>query len=266
MAKQNSQPLLSVKQLTKYFGGLQAVNDISFDIWSQEVVSIIGPNGAGKTTLINLVTGVFPPTKGTIWFDNKRIDRFPQVRVNGLGIARTFQDLRLFTNLSVVENVIVGTRQAVKASLIEVMTRLGRSKKYENQAMDRAMEKLALVGLKKKAYLYPFNLSAKEQKLLAVARCLATEPKLLFLDEPAGGLSCEEIRELSSFIFTLREKGMTIIFIEHRMEMIMGISDRVVVLNFGQKIADDIPTNIQENEEVLAAYLPRMGKKNDHLQ
>ena len=122
------------------------------------------------------------------------------------------------------------------------------------------MEKLALVGLDKKAHLYPFNLSAKEQKLLAIARCLATEPRLLFLDEPAGGLSREEIRELSSFILTLRERGMTIIFIEHRMEMIMGISDRVIVLNFGQKIADDLPANIQENEAVLAAYLPKMEK------
>jgi branched-chain amino acid transport system ATP-binding protein len=257
---QNSQPLLAVKKLTKYFGGLQAANDISLDIWPQEVVSIIGPNGAGKTTLINLVTGVFPPTKGTLWFCGKRIDRFPQARVNDLGIARTFQDLRLFTNLSVVENVIVGARQTVKASLIEIMTRLGRSKKQESQAMERSMEKLALVGLEKKAHLYPFNLSAKEQKFLAVARCLATEPKLLFLDEPAGGLSSEEIREISSFIFTLREKGMTIIFIEHRMEMIMGISDRVIVLNFGQKIADDIPAKIQENEAVLAAYLPKIEK------
>jgi len=262
MTTQNSQPLLVVKKLTKYFGGLQAANDISLDIWPQEVVSIIGPNGAGKTTLINLITGVFPPTKGTIWFHGKRIDRFPQARVNDLGIARTFQDLRLFTNLSVVENVIVGARHAVKASVIEIMTRLGRSKKQESQAMERSMEKLAWVGLEKKAHLYPFNLSAKEQKLLAVARCLATEPKLLFLDEPAGGLSSEEIREISSFIFTLREKGMTIIFIEHRMEMIMGISDRVIVLNFGQKIADDIPAKIQENEAVLAAYLPKMENKS----
>ncbi len=260
MTKQNSQPLLSVKRLTKYFGGLQAINDVSFDIWPQEVVSIIGPNGAGKTTLINLVTGVFPPSQGTIWFNQERVDRFSQVRVNDLGIARTFQDLRLFTNLTVVENVIVGTRQSVKASLIETMTRLGRAKKYEEEAVERAMEKLALVKLQKKAHLYPFNLSAKEQKLLAVARCLANEPGLLFLDEPAGGLSREEIRELSNFIFALREKGMTIVFIEHRMEMIMGVSDRVIVLNFGQKIAEDIPANIQENEAVLAAYLPRMEK------
>ena len=261
MTKQNSQPLLAVKDLTKYFGGLQATNLVSFGVWAQQVVSIIGPNGAGKTTLINLATGVFPPTRGTIWFNRKRVDRLPQARVNDLGIARTFQDLRLFTNLSVVDNVIVGARQTVKASLIEIMTRLGRSKKQESEAMERSMEKLALVGLEKKADLYPSNLSAKEQKLLAVARCLATEPKLLFLDEPAGGLSREEIRELSSFILTLREKGMTIIFIEHRMEMIMGISDRVIVLNFGQKIADDIPARIQENEAVLAAYLPKMENR-----
>ena len=261
MTKQNSQTFLAVKELTKYFGGLQATNQVTFDIFPQEVVSIIGPNGAGKTTLINLITGVFPPTGGTIWFNHRRIDRLPQAKVNHLGIARTFQDLRLFTNLSVVENVIVGTRQTVKASLVEIMAQLGRSKRQENEALERSMEKLALVGLDKKAHLYPFNLSAKEQKLLAIARCLATEPTLLFLDEPAGGLSREEIRELSRFILTLREKGLTIVFIEHRMEMIMGISDRVIVLNFGQKIADDIPAKIQENEAVLAAYLPKMEKK-----
>jgi ABC-type branched-subunit amino acid transport system ATPase component len=261
MTKQNSQAFLAVKELTKYFGGLQATNQVTFDIFPQEVVSIIGPNGAGKTTLINLITGVFPPTGGTIWFNHRRIDRLPQAKVNHFGIARTFQDLRLFTNLSVVENVIVGARQTVKASLVEIMTRLGRSKRQESEALERSMEKLALVGLDKKAPLYPFNLSAKEQKLLAIARCLATEPTLLFLDEPAGGLSREEIRELSSFILTLREKGLTIVFIEHRMEMIMGISDRVIVLNFGQKIADDIPAKIQENEAVLAAYLPKMEKK-----
>jgi branched-chain amino acid transport system ATP-binding protein len=262
MTKRNGQSLLTIKGLTKYFGGLQAVNNVSLDIWSQEVVSIIGPNGAGKTTLINLVTGVFSPTKGTIRFNSKRIDHLAPQKINALGIARTFQDLRLFTNLSVVENVIVGTRQTVQASFIEIMTRLGRSKKQESQATERSMEKLAFVGLEKKAYLYPFNLSAKEQKLLAVARCLVTEPKLLFLDEPAGGLSCEEIQEFSSLIFTLRGKGMTIIFIEHRMEMIMGISDRVIVLNFGQKIADDIPAKIQENEAVLAAYLPKMEDRS----
>jgi ABC-type branched-subunit amino acid transport system ATPase component len=236
------------------------MNEVSFDIRHQEVVSIIGPNGAGKTTLINLVTGVYPPTKGAVWFHGKRIDRLPQVRVNRLGIARTFQDLRLFANLSVVENVIVGARQRVKASLVEIMTRTGRSQRQEKQVLELSMGKLALVGLEKKAHLYPFNLSAKEQKLLAVARCLATEPALLFLDEPAGGLSREEIRELSAFILTLREKGMTISFIEHRMEMIMGISDRVIVLNFGEKIADDIPARIQEDAAVLAAYLPKLEK------
>jgi len=260
MTERTSQPLLAVKGLTKSFGGLQAMNEVSFDIRHQEVVSIIGPNGAGKTTLINLITGVFPPTRGAIWFQSKRIDRVPQARVNRLGIARTFQDLRLFANLSVVENVIVGARQRVKAGLAEIMTRTGRSQRQESQALELSMEKLALVGLEKKAHLYPFNLSAKEQKLLAVARCLATEPALLFLDEPAGGLSREEIRELSGFILTLREKGMTVSFIEHRMEMIMGISDRVIVLNFGEKIADDIPARIQENEAVLAAYLPKVGK------
>ena len=262
MTKQNNPPLLTVKELTKFFGGLQAVSHVSLDVWPQEVVSVIGPNGAGKTTLINLVSGVFSPARGTIRFSGKRIDHLAPQKINSLGIARTFQDLRLFTNLSVLENVIVGARQTVEASLIEIMTRLGRSKKQESQAMERSMEKLAFVGLEKKAHLYPFNLSAKEQKLLAVARCLVTDPKLLFLDEPAGGLSREEIQELSNLILALRGKGMTIVFIEHRMEMIMGISDRVIVLNFGQKIADDLPAKIQENEAVLAAYLPKMENKS----
>jgi len=262
MTKQNNQPLLTVKELTKYFGGLHAVSHVSLDVWPQEVVSVIGPNGAGKTTLINLVSGVFSPARGTIRFSGKRIDHLAPQKINSLGIARTFQDLRLFTNLSVLENIIVGARQTVEASLIEIMTRLGRSKKQESQAMERSMEKLAFVGLEKKAHLYPFNLSAKEQKLLAVARCLVTDPKLLFLDEPAGGLSREEIQELSNLILALRGKGMTIVFIEHRMEMIMGISDRVIVLNFGQKIADDLPAKIQENEAVLAAYLPKMENKS----
>lgn len=260
MTKQTKQPLLELMGLTKYFGGLVAINDVSLDISPKEVVCIIGPNGAGKTTLINLVTGVFPPTKGAIWLNGKRIDKLPAYRTNSLGIARTFQDLRLFTNLSVIENVMVGARETVHASLVEIMTQLGRSKKQAQENLERSMEALVMVGLENKADLYPFNLSAKEQKFLALARCLVTKPALLFLDEPAGGLSREEIQELSSFVLTLRDKGMTIAFIEHRMEMIMGISERVVVLNFGTKIADDTPANIQQNEAVLEAYLPRVKK------
>jgi branched-chain amino acid transport system ATP-binding protein len=250
-----SQPLLTLKGVSKDFGGLVATNNINIEIWPQEVVSIIGPNGAGKTTLINLITGVFPPTRGMIWFNGERIDGVPLTRVTHRGIARTFQDLRLFSNLSVLDNVLVGSRPKVHASLFEIMTRLGRSKAFEHQALENAMQSLASVSLEDKANLYPYNLSAKEQKLLALARCLVGKPKLLFLDEPAGGLSREEIRELSLFILSLRAKGMTIAFVEHRMEMIMGISDRVIVLNFGEKIADDIPEKIQENKAVLAAYL-----------
>lgn len=258
MTNPDGQPLMALKEVSKQFGGLVAMNHVSLEIWPREIVSIIGPNGAGKTTLINVVTGVFPPTKGTIWFRGERIDGVPLANVNRRGIARTFQDLRLFTNLSVVENVVVGTPPKVHASLLEIMTRCGRSKTLESQVLESARQALASVGLEGKAHLHPYDLSAKEQKLLALARCLVTEPKLLFLDEPAGGLSREEIRELSHFILGLREKGMTVVFVEHRMEMIMGISDRVIVLNFGEKIADDIPANIQENETVLAAYLPKM--------
>lgn len=258
MARQTNKPLLELRGLTKYFGGLLAIDNVSLDILPQEVVCIIGPNGAGKTTLINLVTGVFPPSKGTIWFQGKRIDQLPAYRTNSLGIARTFQDLRLFTNLSVLDNVMVGARETAHTSLIETMTQLGRSKQQAHEIFERSMETLVMVGLEKKADLFPFNLTAQEQKFLGLARCLVTKPTLLFLDEPAGGLSREEIKELSTFVLTLRDKGMTIAFIEHRMEMIMGISERVVVINFGAKIADDTPANIQKNEAVIEAYLPKV--------
>lgn len=256
MTNQRTQPLLSVQRVTKAFGGLVAVNDVSFDIRSGDLISIIGPNGAGKTTLINLITGVHPLTKGQIWFKgNKRLDKIPSHKIAYLGINRTFQDFRIFTNLSVIDNVLVGTHVKGRASLLEFMTRLGRAKKEEKEMYERAVEKLALVGLEKKGDIFPLSLSVRERKLLEIAQCLAAGPELLFLDEPVGGLSLEEIRGMANFIRNLREQGMTIVFIEHRMEMVMDLSDRVIVLNFGGKIAEDTPDRIRENKEVIAAYL-----------
>jgi len=252
------EPLLALHAISKHFGGLVATNNVSFELWPGEVISIIGPNGAGKTTLINLITGVFPPTRGTIRFNGARIDRLPLDRISHRGIARTFQDLRLFTNLTVLDNVLVATRRKVHASLIEILTRSGRSRAQDHQLRSSATEALVSVGLENKASLYPHNLSAREQRLLALARCLVTEPKLLLLDEPAGGLSREEIRGLSHLLLELRDRGITVVFVEHRMEMIMGLSDRVIVLNFGEVIADDTPDKIQENPAVLAAYLPKV--------
>ncbi|MFC1980348.1 ABC transporter ATP-binding protein [Chloroflexota bacterium] len=255
MTNKDSQPILQLDGVTKAFGGLMAVNDLSFSVWPGELISIIGPNGAGKTTLINLTAGIFPPTAGKIWFKGRKIDKLPSQRIASLGIARTFQDVRIFTNMSVVDNIIVGTHRLGHASLFEIMTRLGRTKKEEQLLFDEAMEKLAMVGLEKKATLPTTSLSVREHKLLAIARCLAAKPELLLLDEPAGGLSFEEIKGLADFIQILRGQGMTIIFIEHRMEIVMGISERVIVLNFGEKIAEDIPARIQENKAVISAYL-----------
>ena len=256
MEKQANQDQLTVKALTKHFGGLAAINNVTFEVHPGEILGIIGPNGAGKTTLLNLITGVLSPDAGTISFNGRKINGLSIVRINGLGISRSFQDVRLFTNLSVLENVYAGVNQKEPATLIETMTGIGRSKNQEIEMRERAKQKLAVVGLESEAEQHPLSLTAKEQKLLAIARCLATEPKLLFLDEPAAGLSSGEIEELSAFLIGLRESGITIAFVEHRMELVMRISDRIIVLNFGKIIADDIPKRIQKNQAVREAYLP----------
>ncbi len=248
-------PLLQVENVTKFLGGLAAVSDISFEVSGSTIVSLIGPNGAGKTTFLNLISGILPVTRGSIKLKGSRIDKLPSFARYSLGIARTFQGLRLFTNLSVIDNVRVGAQGSVRANVWEFLVNSGRAKGDEEKIFKLAMEKLATVGLEKKALAPLSQLSTRELRLLAIARALAGEPKLLLLDEPVAGLNIEEITEVTQLISNLKTKGMTIIFAEHRMEMVMGISDKIIVLNFGQKIAEGPPSQVREDAKVIAAYL-----------
>jgi branched-chain amino acid transport system ATP-binding protein len=247
--------ILKVKEASKAFGGLLAVDRVSFEVSRGQIFAIIGPNGAGKTTLFNLISGLLGLTNGEIWLDNRRINGLPPYRIASLGIARTFQNLKLFTNMSVLENVMVGRHPRSRAGFLSTALRLPHAVAEERRIRDKAMEKLSLVGLEGKAMEAPLSLPYGQQKLLEVARALATEPQLLLLDEPAGGLSVQEIENLARWIFSIRDSGITIILVEHRMELVMGIADRVVVLNYGEKIAEGTPQEVQKDEQVIAAYL-----------
>ena len=258
MNDQLSRPYLELKDVIKAFGGLIAVNRLSITVQKGELVSIIGPNGAGKTTLLNLISKILPLTKGEIWFKERRIDKLPAHQICHLGIARSFQNLQLFMNMSVVENVMIGCHRWMCSTFPEAMFSLWRARKEHLTAFDRAMEKLRLFDLGKKAHEMPSSLSLKEQKFLGIARAMAADPELLLLDEPVGGLIVGEIKEFGEKMLKLQEKGLTILFIEHRMELVMSISERVIVIDFGQKIAEGTFEEIRNNERVIAAYL---GKK-----
>ena len=255
MSKEDDRPYFEVINATKLFGGLKAVNDLTFSLHKGEVISIIGPNGAGKTTLLNLISGIFPITRGEILYKGQKIGRLPAHEICFLGISRSFQNQQLFDNLTVLENVMVGSYRSSRSTLPEVMFRVGRIRREEKEAFDRAMDKLCFLGLEKKAYEMPSSLALKERQFLGIARALAAEPEMLLLDEPVGGLTVEEINETSGKILKMREQGLTILFIEHRMELVNSISDRVIVMDFGQKIAEGTFQEMQRDEKVIAAYL-----------
>jgi branched-chain amino acid transport system ATP-binding protein len=247
--------LLEMERVTKFFGGLTAVHDFSTSVQMGELLSIIGPNGAGKTTVLNLISGVFPITRGEIRFKGQRIDGIAPFQICGLGVGRTFQNLQLFANMSAVQNVMIGCHKWMNCSLPEVIFRSGRVRKEEKEARERAMERLSFLGLEGKADEMPSNLALKERKLLGLARALATEPELLLLDEPVGGLTYKEIDDFAKKIVKMRERGLTIIFIEHRMELVIGVSERVIVMDFGRIIAEGTFEEVRDNQEVIAAYL-----------
>lgn len=247
--------LLSLKNLTKTFGGLKAVDDVSFDVEEGSVMGLIGPNGAGKTTVFNLITGNYKPNSGQVIFDEKSIEGLLTHRIVSMGIGRTFQTIRLFQNLSVLENVLAGCHCRMKSGAFSAMFHTPGQKKEEAAALEQSLKELEFVGLRQEAAQLSTSLSYGNQRLLEIARALATQPRLLILDEPAGGMNEQETEDLMELIRKMRERGLTILLIEHDMKLVMQACDELVVIEYGRKIAEGVPEEIKENPRVIEAYL-----------
>ncbi|KAA0021067.1 ABC transporter ATP-binding protein [Antrihabitans cavernicola] len=247
--------LLRTENLSVKFGGLVALDSVSFEIRRGEILGLIGPNGAGKTTCFNAITGVYKPSSGTVYFDGAPLTKTKRNAITRLGIARTFQNIRLFSEMTALENVVVGTDARHKTSVPGAIFRTSRHRREERDAIERGMALLEFVGIAPRAVEKAKNLSYGDQRRLEIARALATEPKLLCLDEPAAGFNPAEKSALMDLIRKIRDDGFTVLLIEHDMRLVMGVTDRIVVLEFGKKIADDLPAAIRENPSVIAAYL-----------
>jgi branched-chain amino acid transport system ATP-binding protein len=248
--------LLETIGLRKEFGGLVAVDDVDFTVPQASIVSLIGPNGAGKTTFFNMLTGVYKPTAGRVIFDGAEMTGKPPHAFTQRGIGRTFQNIRLFQNMTALENVLVGMHVRLHGTLFEAIVRTPRVRKEEAEARVRARELLEYSGLVRKDGVIGRNLSYGDQRRLEVARALATQPKLLLLDEPTAGMNPQETADFTSFVARLRdEQNLAVLLIEHDMRVVMGVSDRVTVLDYGEKIAEGTPQEIQKNDRVIEAYL-----------
>ena len=248
--------LLEMQNVVKRFGGLTAVSNMSFQVEKGEIFGVIGPNGAGKTTIFNLITGVYPVSEGNILFDGQSISgKKPYQIING-GIARTFQNIRLFTGMTVLENILVGQHDHLKAGFIASILHTGAQKKEEKEARKEAMELLRFVGLEQDADRPATELPYGKQRKLEIARALAAHPKLILLDEPAAGMNPQETKELTEFISQIRQEyNIPILMIEHHMDLVMAIAERIYVLDFGRLIASGTAAEVQDNPDVINAYL-----------